>query len=119
MEIWKKIDGYDNYSVSSEGRVRNDKTGRILKAVSDKKGYLQVNLSKNGKNKRFYVHRLVCIAFLPNPLELPCVDHINTIKDDNRINNLRWVTHKDNCNNPLTRQRNSEAQKGKRKRRLY
>ena len=102
MEEWKKIDGYENYSVSSEGRVRNDKTGRILKVTPDKGGYLQVCLSKNGKQKTFNVHRLVAETFIPSPENKSCVDHINTIRDDNRVENLRWATHKENSNNPLT-----------------
>ena len=111
-EIWKKIDGYDNYFVSSEGKVRNDKTGRILKVRSNKEGYLRVNLCKNGKMTTFTIHRLVAQAFLPNPKNLPCVDHINTIKNDNRMDNLRWCSQKGNCNNPLSRINNSKAQKG-------
>lgn len=114
MEEWKKIDGYDNYSVSSEGRVRNDKTLRILKVGYNKDGYLNVKLWKNGKEKNFLVHRLVAIMFLPNPENKPCVDHINCVRDDNRVENLRWSSQKDNCNNPLTRKRSSEARKGKR-----
>lgn len=111
MEIWKKIDGYENYSVSSEGRVRNDKTGRILKIRSDKDGYELVDLRKNGR-KTFKVHRLVAQAFLPNPEDKECVDHINCVRDDNRMKNLRWCSHHENNSNPLTRKRNSEAKKG-------
>lgn len=113
MEIWKKVDGYDNYSVSSEGRVRNDRTGRILKAGRDN-DYLKVVLCKNGKTKSFSVHRLVAQAFIPNPLGLPCVDHINCVREDNRAENLKWCSYHENNSNPLTRKRNSEARKGKR-----
>ena len=112
MEIWKKIDGYDNYSISSEGKVRNDKTGRILKAGHNRNGYEFVTLHKNGKKKSFLVHRLVAIMFLPNPENKPCVDHINCVRDDNRVENLRWCSQKENCNNPLSKKKYSEAQKG-------
>lgn len=111
-EIWKDIEGYENlYQVSNMGRVKSlDKLdgigrtvkGKILSLTADKDGYLQVSLYKNGANKRCKVHRLVAQAFIPNPENKLCVDHINTIKDDNRIENLRWVTHKENCNNPLS-----------------
>ena len=64
-------------------------------------GYLQVFLS--GSHKTAYVHRLVAEAFLPNPENKPCVDHINGNKQDNRVVNLRWVSHKENTNNPNTK----------------
>ena len=112
MEQWKKIDGYENYSVSRNGEIRNDKTGRVLKQIYDNKGYLHINLYENGKKKKITVHRLVAEAFIPNSENKPCVDHINAIRDDNRVENLRWCTHKENSNNPLTIKNNSEAQSG-------
>ena len=108
---WKKIEGYENYSVSSNGDVRNDETGIILKVYYNQ-GYQLIKLRKNGKRKMFRVHRLVAQAFIPNPENKPCVDHINTIRDDNRVENLKWVTHKENMNNPLSRKNSSESKKG-------
>ena len=61
-------------------------------------GYMTVHLRKNGKQKTFKVHRLLALAFIPNPENKPCVDHINGIKDDNRLENLRWVTYSENMN---------------------
>ena len=69
MEQWKKIEGYENYSVSNMGRVRNDGTGKVLKPEVERDGYYRVTLYP-GK-KKFKIHRLVSIAFIPNPNELP------------------------------------------------
>ena len=99
---WKKIKDYENYSVSTYGDIKNDKTGIILKKFKNKKGYEQIHLYKNGKQKTFQVHRLVAEAFIPNPENKLCVDHINTLRHDNRVENLRWCTYKENTNNPLT-----------------
>lgn len=111
MEEWKKIKNYENYSVSRYGQVRNDKTRRILKKIYTN-GYESVSLYHEGKSKRFRVHRLVAMAFIPNPYNLPCVDHINTIRVDNRVENLKWCTYKENSNNPLTLKKYSEAKIG-------
>ena len=112
-EIWKPIKDYEGlYEVSNLGRVKSlnyRKTGKekILKNI-ECRGYLAVCLTKNGKQKLFKVHRLVAETFIPNPESKPCIDHINTIKNDNRVKNLRWVTHKENNNNPLTKKKYSE-----------
>ena len=113
-EVWKPIKGYEGlYEISNLGRVKSLNyrgTGKekILKNIEDYKGYLEVCLTKNGRHKIFRVHRLVAEAFIPNPENKPCVDHINTIKNDNRIENLRWVTNKENNNNPLTKKKYSK-----------
>lgn len=94
-EIWKKIEGYPKYLVSNLGRVRGSQGG-ILTAHKSANGYLKVALSKNSKNKGFTVHRLVLAAFVgPCPAEHEC-DHINSIRTDNRLENLRWLTCKEN-----------------------
>ncbi len=98
MEEYRKIEGYE-YSISNLGKVRNDKTGRIKKASSNLDGYLLVGLHKEGKKKTHRIHRLIAIAFLENPDNLPDVDHINQIKSDNRIENLRWCSCSNNMRN--------------------
>ena len=122
MEEWRDITGYEgSYQISNLGQVkslnRTDTTGRsvkekILKGTLNKDGYLCVDFKKDGKRKSFRVHRLVAEAFIPNFENKPCVDHINTIRDDNRVENLRWVTHKENVNNVISKERYSEARKG-------
>lgn len=100
MEIWKEIKDTDGkYMVSSKGRVKNTKTGRVLKSRPNQKGYHLVGM---GKGKTKAIHRLVAEAFIPNPENKPCVDHINTVRNDNRVENLRWVTYSENNMNPLT-----------------
>ena len=113
-EIWKPIKDYEGlYEVSNLGRVKSLNyrgTGKekILKNIENSKGYFQVSLVKFGKQKVFKIHRLVAETFIPNPEGKPCIDHINTIRSDNRVENLRWVTHEENNNNPLTKKKYSE-----------
>ena len=102
MEQWKQIvlDGVEyNYEVSTkDGKVRNMKTGRILNG-SVAHGYVQVGLCRNGEQKLFLVHRLVATAFIPNPDNLPEVDHIDRNPLNNSVENLRWVSHQENTEN--------------------
>ncbi len=96
-EEWRKIEGYENYSVSSYGRVRNDKRKKIKKAIITPAGYLRIQLTdNNGCSKAFFVHRLVAQAFIPEVDGKRYVNHINENKQDNRFGNLEWVTHKEN-----------------------
>lgn len=89
-EEWRPIDGFPNYAVSNRGRVMNIKTGKVLKIGVNRCGYEQVGLSMNCKRMIFLIHRLVANAFIPNPNNLPEVNHINEIKTDNNVNNLEW-----------------------------
>lgn len=109
MEIWKPIEGFDNYMISNLGRVKSCKYGkeRIMKPLKDKYGYLAIHLLKDKKSNNKRIHRLVALAFIPNVENKPCIDHINTNRSDNRVENLRWVTYKENNNNPLTNEKRS------------
>ena len=101
-EIWKDIQGYEGlYQVSNFGRVKGLKRSKIRKLCNDRGGYLCVSLKKQGTVKLCKVHRLVAVAFIPNPENKPQIDHINAIKTDNTIKNLRWVSAKENVRNPL------------------
>ena len=110
IEVWKSIQDYEGlYEVSNFGRVRSLdrfvvasynsialKKGKILKPGIDYKGYLRVYLSKNGKNKTIKIHRLVALTFIPNPNNLPQVNHKNNIKTKIMSENLEWITNLDN-----------------------
>lgn len=91
-EIWKKVSIDERYSISNYGRVRNDKTGYILKTSDDGKGYRRISLYKNGKNKQTFVHRLVAQAFIPNPDNLPFINHKDENPANNFVDNLEWCT---------------------------
>jgi len=86
------------YKINKKGEILGVKYNKILKPEMHK-GYLRVNLSKNGKTKHFFIHRLLGIHFIDNPDNLPEIDHINRNKLNNNIENLRWCTHSDNNKN--------------------
>lgn len=104
QEIWKDIPGYDGmYQVSNLGRVKSymNQYGhgiRFMNGELTKTGYIQVSLTKRGKQQRFKIHRLVAMAFIPNPDSLPQINHKNETKTDNRVENLEWCTAKYNVN---------------------
>lgn len=98
-EVWKNIKGYENsYQVSNLGNVKSLKFNKekILKPIN-MRGYLVVKLSKEGIETRYYIHRLVAKTFITNPNNKLEVNHINGNKKDNRIGNLEWNTHQENC----------------------
>ena len=112
IEIWKDVVGYEGlYKVSNRGKVRSLSRlvlradgkpltirEKILKPAVDKKGYLRTCL---GSCNTVKLHRLVAIAFIPNPLNLPEVNHIDGNKLNNSVENLEWVTHKQNTDHAL------------------
>ena len=111
-EIWKWIkmiindieyDYTNMYRIYIDGRIesvkrKGVKQNRFLKERADK-GYKRVNLYKDRKIKNYFIHRLVSCHFIPNPHNFPMIDHINQVKDDNRIENLRWCSKATNNRN--------------------
>lgn len=109
-EIWKTIDGFNgNFSVSNYGNVKSlarrvsnhtgyiNKPERLLKQKEDKKGYMRVYLDENGTTKFVSIHRLVALAFIPNPLNKAQVNHIDGNKHNNKVENLEWCTNRENA----------------------
>lgn len=106
---FKIIEGFSNYVVFRSGEVMNWTTGRLRKPFINKGGYAWVGLHKDGVQKKFYIHRLVAIAFIPNPENKPEVNH----KDGNKLNNndwnLQWTTTKENVEHSITNQLRKKA----------
>ena len=98
-EYWKPVVGYEGlYEVSNWGRVKSIRFGkeRILKPGTCGRGYLFVNLCKNGKVKLYYVHRLVAESFIPNPNNYPIINHKDENKTNNSVGNLEWCSYRYN-----------------------
>ena len=111
-EEFKVIKGFENYSISNFGNVANVKTGKILKSSINGRGYLKVGLNIKGNRFTKKIHRLVAEAFIANPLNKPCIDHIDNDILNNNINNLRWTTISENLMNQSIRKNNSSGIKG-------
>lgn len=105
-EIWKVY--YHGlivkYEVSNQGRVKRN--GILIEPKIDKNNYYRIR-------GNILLHRAVAELFIPNPENKPCIDHINTNRLDNRAENLRWCTHKENCNNPISLIHRGKASKGR------
>ena len=100
-EVWKEISDFDDYMISNLGKVKSFKqnSDRILKP-SINHGYYYVNLTNNNEKKvNKYIHKLLAEVFIPNPDNLPNVDHIDTQRLNNDLSNLRWASHSQNCYN--------------------
>lgn len=105
MKRIENIPGFPGYYITSCGRVWSYKRNKFREPQKDKDGYPSVLLSNNGKLKNFRIHRLVAMAYVPNPENLPEVDHIDRNKENNCVNNLRWVSREENNKNKKYPQR--------------
>ena len=98
------IDGFNNFEINTNGEVRNIKTGKAVKIFTDKFGYCSCHLKDDKKTYTKKIHRLVAQTFIPNIYNSPSVDHINRIRNDNNVSNLRWATSKENNENKLCKE---------------
>ena len=112
LTVWLPIKDYPNYEISICGQVRNIRTKRVLKPRISKSGYYRVELYNSIKQSTQNIHRLVAKAFIPNLNNDDFVDHINNIKIDNTISNLRWCTNQQNQFNASLNKTNTSGVRG-------
>lgn len=111
-EEWRPIRGFeDRYLISNTGLVFSKISNRMLSPKIDRYGYKAISLSRNGKMKYTTIHRLVAIAFIPNPDNLPTVNHKDEDKLNNRSDNLEWATVKENDNYGTRNERMANSKK--------
>lgn len=97
QEIWKDIERYEEYyQISTNGRIKSNRGNVKLLKPWKWGNYLAIGITKNKKLTKFYIHRLLAQAFIPNPNNKLYVNHINGVKNDNRLENLEWVTQQEN-----------------------
>ena len=100
MEEWKNIDGLNGeYQISNKGNIKHN--NRILKSHKDRDGYLIINIYYDKRFNSFKIHRLVAKTFIPNPNNLPQVNHIDCNKQNNNVENLEWCTLQDNISHAV------------------
>ena len=99
---WKKIKHNENYSISENGKVRNDNTKKLKRPYINKQnGYMYVDLWENNKSTKCPIHRLLAETFIPNPENKPQINHKNGVKTDNRVENIEWCTNEENLEHSM------------------
>jgi len=108
----KPIQGFEDYSIFEDGAVYSRVSNKFLKPILSH-GYHKVMLYKDKKGHQMYLHRLLAIHFIPNPNNLPCINHINGIRHDNSLSNIEWCTHQHNMQHAWKNglNRNTEKQR--------
>ena len=98
-EVWKKIEGYEDYMVSNLGNVKNIKTEKILKPYLNNHNYLMITFTKDKISKVYLLHRLVAINFIANPENKGCVKHKDGNINNNKVDNLEWFEYSERVKN--------------------
>ena len=111
-DIARPVPGYPDYRVYTTGDVYSVKGGKFLKIGFHTGGYPIIHIRKDGKKKTLKCHRLVALAFIPNPEGLPCVDHIDNNRENNDVKNLRWASYATNARNSSVSKRNTSGHQG-------
>ena len=118
-EEWLPLVGYEeHYQASNKGRIKSTwhMKERIIGGCFDQDGYIKITLTNPDRSQTTYRRaRLIALTWIPNPENKPEIDHINTVRTDDRVENLRWATSSENQRNPETLRHMSEWQKGKTK----
>ena len=100
-----KIEGYEDilprYWINEEGQITNKETGKTIKWLISRHGYYYCHLWTNNRSRYIRMHRLLALAFIPNPNNYPLVRHLNDIKTDNRLENLVWGTMSENMKDSI------------------
>lgn len=97
MEIWKTVKDFENYEISNFGNLRNKTTGKFKKLSLNKEGYIRTSISNGKKTISIAVHRLVALMFIANPGNKPLVNHKDSNRSNNHVDNLEWVTSSENA----------------------
>ena len=117
-EVYKKIKEFPNYEISNKGNIREKETKQIKSQSICTGGYLQVRLKNKKYSKLCLTHRLVAQTFIPNPDNLPQVNHKDEVKTNNCVENLEWCTNRYNAIYGTKLKRTSESLKGRKRRKV-
>lgn len=107
----KDVKGWEDYTIDTNGNVFSKRKNKYLKQTINKYGYCKVTLQKDKYKKMYSVHRLVAENFIPNPNNYPCINHIDSNRKNNNIENLEWCTYKQNMEHAVKNHRFDEMAK--------